>query len=68
MIYALLAYILVRELIFWVNHHKMINKLMSRDFYSYQMAEQYKPREKKPVKVEQGRSMNELDSLKELTF
>lgn len=38
LIYALLAFIVIREVIFQVSLQRLVNKLMSRSFYEYQTA------------------------------
>jgi hypothetical protein len=38
-IVSLLTYLIVREAIFLYSTNKLVNKLMSRDYHSYQMSE-----------------------------
>ena len=52
MIYALFVYIMASHLLFFYWHNRMINKLMSRDFYAYKMADEYKLVDRSKPKVE----------------
>lgn len=50
----LLAYCLVREIFFVLTTHKLINKLMSRDYSTYQYSnEAYKRQEPRNITVPQ---------------
>lgn len=37
LISVLLIYSVLREVVFWVTTHRLLNKLMSRSFHEYQM-------------------------------
>lgn len=73
-IIAVLAIAILLSNIFWAYVcHKLINKIMSRDFYGYVQAKQV-PRSEKDelkkalseIKVAAPRQQNELDSLDEM--
>ena len=67
MIYALLAYTVLRELIFWHQTQKLINKLMSRNFYDYKVTESYRPKEKTAKMPTFNGPPPDLNSLTEFT-
>lgn len=45
---ALVFYTLAREVIFWVTTQRLINKIMSRNYHEFQMAEKASKLEETP--------------------
>ena len=48
MVELLLGYILIREFMYYHHTHKLLNKLMSRNYQEYQFSQAIKPEEPKP--------------------
>lgn len=52
MIFALIGYCIIREMFFWYNHQVLLNKLMSRTYYDFQLSEKVgKVEDKTPPKM-----------------
>lgn len=57
-------YAIVREIIFYITFQKLVNKLMSRNFYEYnQSLDVNKPRTGKKVELKESEGPDELGIL-----
>lgn len=57
-IIVLFVYTLIREVVFWYNTQKLLNKIMSRNYHEYTSAQEiYKPKD--GVMMEQGYDQSE---------